>query len=218
MSTLPRRLKRAISSERKNDVRAATTPLRRKPIEPDSELLDLLFDFQTDRLDDQRCSWPVKDACSASMARRVDAILKKDGPRPMILLPSEGFRCHGWSPTDEEKEKDKNSIECKIQSDEMLMNYRRHFLNKDHENFYCLDDYLGPLLMSLRRVLANQQPSKSMRSWEEYRVIARTRQDTFWQIIPTSEFPSEDPRYCQICFKGVTRGANASRYGRRGSG
>ncbi|XP_065831953.1 uncharacterized protein [Oscarella lobularis] len=34
MSTLPRRLKRAISSERKNDVRAATTPLRRKPIDP----------------------------------------------------------------------------------------------------------------------------------------------------------------------------------------
>ena len=48
--------------------------------------------------------------------------------------------------------------------------------------------------MSVRCVLANQQPSKSTRSWEEYRVIARTRQDTFWQIIPTSEFPSEDPR------------------------
>eukprot|EP00118_Oscarella_pearsei_P003610 m.15058 g.15058 ORF g.15058 m.15058 type:complete len:807 (+) comp26140_c0_seq1:165-2585(+) len=207
MSTLPRiKLKRktSASSGKRNDViPAVPPPPPAKPksagvsARPDSELLDMLFDFQTDRLNDQRCSWPDKVGDDVSIARRVDEILQKPGPCPMVLLPKEGHWCHGWTPQLKEEPMDgesQQSLQCEIQSDEMPLYYRRHFLNKDHDNFYCHDDRLGPLLMSVRCVLVGQHSPGRQTSWEEYRVILRTKQETLSRVISSSKFSSENPR------------------------
>uniref|UniRef100_A0A183CD73 Rap-GAP domain-containing protein n=1 Tax=Globodera pallida TaxID=36090 RepID=A0A183CD73_GLOPA len=66
----------------------------------------------------------------------------------------------------------------KLETDETALCYRRHFLGKEHHNFYGLDPLMGPLVLSVRTETVSCQI--------HFRIILRTRQGTVHEIVPAS--------------------------------
>jgi hypothetical protein len=152
----------------------------------DDQFLDMLAQFQDDRLDDQRCGLPEK-------------VVPQGIPESMVVLPEEGFWCDGWvsGPSPEISDMsmaDLRNLSWEIKRDETPTYYRLQFMNKEHDNYYCKDEKLGPLLMSVRCELTSNMPGNSPDSWEDYRVILRTPTETICKVVSSSKFSSATPR------------------------
>ncbi|KAG8508312.1 LOW QUALITY PROTEIN: Rap1 GTPase-activating protein 2, partial [Galemys pyrenaicus] len=129
----------------------------------------------------------------------ISEVVEKGGPYPLIVLPQFGGY---WiedpetvgTPTSlgssvcEEEEEDSLSpstfgykLECKGEA----RAYRRHFLGKDHLNFYCTGSSLGNLLLSIK--------CEEAEGIEYLRIILRSRLKTVHERIPLaglSKLPS----------------------------
>ncbi|ELK27005.1 Rap1 GTPase-activating protein 2, partial [Myotis davidii] len=129
----------------------------------------------------------------------IDEVVEKGGPYPLIVLPQFGGY---WiedpenvgTPTSlgssicEEEEEDSFSpstfgykLECKSEA----RAYRRHFLGKDHLNFYCTGSSLGNLLLSIK--------CEEVEGIEYLRIILRSKVKTVHERIPLaglSKLPS----------------------------
>uniref|UniRef100_A0A8C0K7C1 RAP1 GTPase activating protein 2 n=1 Tax=Canis lupus dingo TaxID=286419 RepID=A0A8C0K7C1_CANLU len=129
----------------------------------------------------------------------VGEVVEKGGPYPLIVLPQFGGY---WiedpenvgTPTSlgssicEEEEEDSLSpstfgykLECKSEA----RAYRRHFLGKDHLNFYCTGSSLGNLLLSIK--------CEEAEGMEYLRIILRSKVKTVHERIPLaglSKLPS----------------------------
>uniref|UniRef100_A0A914W0Z7 Rap-GAP domain-containing protein n=1 Tax=Plectus sambesii TaxID=2011161 RepID=A0A914W0Z7_9BILA len=66
----------------------------------------------------------------------------------------------------------------KLEMDDTSRCYRRHFLGREHHDFYAWDDNLGPLILSVR--------TETISSQDHFRIMLRTRQGTVHEIIPAS--------------------------------
>ena len=66
----------------------------------------------------------------------------------------------------------------KLETDDTSHCYRRHFIGKEHHNFYGLDTNLGPLILSVR--------TETVSSQDHFRIILRTRQATYHEIVPST--------------------------------
>uniref|UniRef100_A0A914ZB62 Rap-GAP domain-containing protein n=1 Tax=Panagrolaimus superbus TaxID=310955 RepID=A0A914ZB62_9BILA len=66
----------------------------------------------------------------------------------------------------------------KLETDDTSHCYRRHFIGREHHNFYGIDNNLGPLILSVR--------TETVSSQDHFRIILRTRQGTFHEIVPSS--------------------------------
>jgi RAP1 GTPase activating protein 1 len=66
----------------------------------------------------------------------------------------------------------------KLETDETALSYRRHFLGREHHNFYGLDPVVGPLVLSVRvEPIGTQQ---------HFRIILRTQKGTVHQLVAAS--------------------------------
>lgn len=66
----------------------------------------------------------------------------------------------------------------KLETDETSHSYRRHFIGREHHNFFAKDNKLGPLVLSVRTETISQQ--------EHFRIILRTQTGTAHEIVPAS--------------------------------
>ncbi|KAL1229440.1 Rap1 GTPase-activating protein [Trichinella spiralis] len=157
------------------------------------DFLALLERLQGNRLEDQRCSWPLpssnspkeslstrKSAPNDSPRENIHEVLSRGGPFPTVVMPLHGGY---WIDTasSEEHLTESTCSSCqrlRLESDETAKLYRRHFFGKDHFNFYALDDRLGPIVLSVR--------VESTASQEYLRIILRLKTGTIHEMVPAN--------------------------------
>ncbi|XP_035757771.1 rap1 GTPase-activating protein 1 [Egretta garzetta] len=117
----------------------------------------------------------------------VHEVLGREGPFPLILLPQfggywiEGTN-HQLSGAPESPPTPAPSTRARLEGNHMAKIYRKHFLGKEHFNYYSLDPALGHLVFSLKY---DEQ--------EHLHLLLRTRTRTLHDVVPISclaEFPN----------------------------
>ncbi|KAJ6656828.1 hypothetical protein lerEdw1_003159 [Lerista edwardsae] len=120
----------------------------------------------------------------------VHEVLGREGPFPLILLPQfggywiEGTN-HDLTGILEGGQLQSPTAKVKLECNHTARLYRKHFLGKEHFNYYSVDAALGHLVFSLRHDVIGDQ--------EHLRLLLRTRRRTYHDVIPIScltEFPN----------------------------
>uniref|UniRef100_A0A3Q0RQ01 RAP1 GTPase activating protein a n=1 Tax=Amphilophus citrinellus TaxID=61819 RepID=A0A3Q0RQ01_AMPCI len=137
--------------------------------------------LQGNRMDEQRCTFPPPLK-----------VLGRKSPFPLILLPQfggywiEGTN-HELSQTGDTEPLQPLSpnTRTKLECNTMATLFRKHFLGKEHFNYYSVDSALGHLVFSLKYEVIGDQ--------EHLRLMLRTKLKTYHDVIPIScltEFPN----------------------------
>uniref|UniRef100_A0A7N6FKI9 Rap-GAP domain-containing protein n=1 Tax=Anabas testudineus TaxID=64144 RepID=A0A7N6FKI9_ANATE len=130
------------------------------------------------RMDEQRCTFPPPLK-----------VLGRKSPFPLILLPQfggywiEGTN-HELSDTEQLQPLSPNT-RTKLECNTTATLYRKHFLGKEHFNYYSVDSALGHLVFSIKYDVIGDQ--------EHLRLMLRTKLKTYHDVIPIScltEFPN----------------------------
>ncbi|XP_054662463.1 rap1 GTPase-activating protein 1-like isoform X8 [Grus americana] len=150
--------------------------------------------MQGSRLDEQRCSLPapLKTEEEYIPYPSIHEVLQKGWPYPLIILPQfGGYWIEGTSHNLSSLSPTLPDIpfplsgKVKLESDPTAKLYRKHFLGKEHQNFYSSDMSLGYLVLSVKYEQIEKQ--------ENLRLLLRTRMGTKHDLIPISclnEFPN----------------------------
>uniref|UniRef100_A0A674KG23 RAP1 GTPase activating protein n=1 Tax=Terrapene triunguis TaxID=2587831 RepID=A0A674KG23_9SAUR len=138
-----------------------------------------------------RCSGePVSVPQCSFLASLSLQVLGREGPFPLILLPQfggywiEGTN-HELTSIPETESLPSPTSKVKLECNHMARIYRKHFLGKEHFNYYSLDTALGHLVFSLKYDVIGDQ--------EHLRLLLRTKCRTYHDVIPIScltEFPN----------------------------
>ncbi|XP_067826552.1 rap1 GTPase-activating protein 1 isoform X2 [Heptranchias perlo] len=144
------------------------------------------------RMDEQRCPLPppLKTEEDYIPYPSVHEVLQRETPYPIILLPQfggywiEGTN-HEITSSPETDQLSSPPSKLKLQCNTIAKLYRKHFLGKEHFNYYCIDSALGHLVFSLKYDVIGDQ--------EHLRLLLRTKYKTYQDVIPIScltEFPN----------------------------
>ncbi|KAM5248680.1 LOW QUALITY PROTEIN: rap1 GTPase-activating protein 1 [Ctenodactylus gundi] len=157
-----------------------------------TDLFAMIEKMQGSRMDEQRCSFPppLKTEEDYIPYPSVHEVLGREGPFPLILLPQfggywiEGTN-HEITSTPETEQLPSPTTKVKLECNPTARIYRKHFLGKEHFNYYSLDTALGHLVFSLKYDVIGDQ--------EHLRLLLRTKCRTYHDVIPIScltEFPN----------------------------
>lgn len=141
-------------------------------------------------MDEQRYSLPppLKTEEDYIPYPSVHEVLGREGPFPLILLPQfGGYWIEGTNHDLSQLSDPENSQspKVKLESNHTARLYRKHFLGKEHFNYYSVDAALGHLVFSLKYDVIGDQ--------EHLRLLLRTKNQTYHDVIPIScltEFPN----------------------------
>lgn len=135
----------------------------------------------------------------------VKKILSNPGPYPQIVVVAKGEECGFWLDGAVELETLENNdsfiynnianVESKLETDdEAALSYRKHFLGREHHNFYALDPLLGPLVLSVRvdssPSNASNSPKMQLQQQQNFRIILRSRLGTKHSLVSSTSFNS----------------------------
>ncbi|XP_032444079.1 rap1 GTPase-activating protein 1-like isoform X5 [Xiphophorus hellerii] len=146
------------------------------------------------RMDEQRCAFPppLKTEEDYIPYPSVHEVLGRKSPFPLILLPQfggywiEGTNHELSEAGDPEQHRPPSpSSRTKLECNTTATLYRKHFLGKEHFNYYSLDSSLGHLVFSIKYDEIGDQ--------EHLRLMLRTKLKTYQDVIPIScltEFPN----------------------------
>ncbi|XP_044794082.1 rap1 GTPase-activating protein 1 isoform X4 [Bubalus bubalis] len=157
-----------------------------------TDLFEMIEKMQGSRMDEQRCSFPppLKTEEDYIPYPSVHEVLGREGPFPLILLPQfggywiEGTN-HEITSIPETETLQSPTTKVKLECNHTARLYRKHFLGKEHFNYYSLDTALGHLVFSLKYDVIGDQ--------EHLRLLLRTKCRTYHDVIPIScltEFPN----------------------------
>uniref|UniRef100_A0A3B3SD05 RAP1 GTPase activating protein a n=1 Tax=Paramormyrops kingsleyae TaxID=1676925 RepID=A0A3B3SD05_9TELE len=144
-----------------------------------------LFILQSNRMDEQRCAFPPP-----LKVQPISQVLGRKSPFPLILLPQfggywiEGTN-HELSCAADPEQVVSPTSRIKLECNTMAVIYRKHFLGKEHFNYYSVDSVLGHLVFSVKYDVIGDQ--------EHLRLLLRTKMKTYHDVIPIScltEFPN----------------------------
>ncbi|XP_078498676.1 rap1 GTPase-activating protein 1 isoform X1 [Lissotriton helveticus] len=155
-----------------------------------SDLFEMIEKMQGSRMDEQRCSLPppLKTEEDYIPYPSVHEVLGREGPFPLILLPQ--FGGYWIEGTNHElislqETQSPSTTKMKLECNHLARIYRKHFLGKEHFNYYCMDAALGHLVFSMKYDVIGDQ--------EHLRLLLRTKCKTYHDVIPIScltEFPN----------------------------
>ncbi|XP_076022769.1 rap1 GTPase-activating protein 1 isoform X4 [Genypterus blacodes] len=146
------------------------------------------------RMDEQRCTFPptLKTEEDYIPYPSVHEVLGRRSPFPLILLPQfggywiEGTNHELSDAADAEQLQPLSpNTRTKLECNTTATLYRKHFLGKEHFNYYSVDNALGHLVFSLKYDVIGDQ--------EHLRLMLRTKLKTYHDVIPIScltEFPN----------------------------
>ncbi|XP_061075436.1 rap1 GTPase-activating protein 1 isoform X2 [Conger conger] len=147
---------------------------------------------QKGRMDEDRSALPppLKTEEDYIPYPSVHEVLGRKSPFPLILLPQfGGYWIEGTNHELRDAPHPENmpspSSRVQLDTSTSAMVYRKHFLGKEHFNFYSMDSELGHLVFSIRYDVIGDQ--------EHLRLILRSRLKTYQDVIPIScltEFPN----------------------------
>ncbi|XP_048374963.1 rap1 GTPase-activating protein 1 isoform X3 [Sphaerodactylus townsendi] len=170
----------------------ASLPRRASADQSNTELFEMIEKFQGSRMDEQRCSFPppLKTEEDYIPYPSVHEVLGREGPFPLILLPQFGGywiegTSHDLTGPFEVEQLQSPTTKVKLECNHMATIYRKHFLGKEHFNYYSVDAALGHLVFSLKYDVIGDQ--------EHLRLLLRTKCRTYHDVIPIScltEFPN----------------------------
>uniref|UniRef100_A0A673LPG0 Rap1 GTPase-activating protein 1-like n=1 Tax=Sinocyclocheilus rhinocerous TaxID=307959 RepID=A0A673LPG0_9TELE len=143
-------------------------------------------------MDEQRCTLPppLKTEEDYIPYPSVHEVLGRKTPFPLILLPQfggywiEGTNHELSNVIDLDQLLSPNS-RFKQECNTTAKIYRKHFLGKEHFNYYTVDSALGHLVFSMKYDVIGDQ--------EHLRLMLRTKMKTYHDVIPIScltEFPN----------------------------
>uniref|UniRef100_A0A3Q3WQI9 Rap-GAP domain-containing protein n=1 Tax=Mola mola TaxID=94237 RepID=A0A3Q3WQI9_MOLML len=148
--------------------------------------------MQGSRMDEQRCSLPppLKTEEDYIPYPSVHEVLGRTSPFPLILLPQfGGYWIEGTNhePKDlpEADQPPGPTSHVKLETNSTAKIYRKHFMGKEHFNYYTMDASLGHLVFSMKYDVIGDQ--------EHLRLMLRTKSKTYHDEIPIScltEFPN----------------------------
>ncbi|KAM4738067.1 rap1 GTPase-activating protein 1 isoform 3-T4 [Anableps anableps] len=168
------------------------------PLEP--QLLQRELTYSTSplhkgsRMDEQRCAFPppLKTEEDYIPYPSVHEVLGRKSPFPLILLPQfGGYWIEGTNHElreagdPEHHQPPSPNSRTKLECNTTATLYRKHFLGKEHFNYYSLDSSLGHLVFSIKYDEIGDQ--------EHLRLMLRTKLKTHHDVIPIScltEFPN----------------------------
>ncbi|XP_072223884.1 rap1 GTPase-activating protein 1-like isoform X10 [Leuresthes tenuis] len=164
------------------------------PFHKTTDLLEMIEKMQGSRMDEQRCTFPppLKTEEDYIPYPSVHEVLGRKSPFPLILLPQFGGYWiegtdHELSDTwvTEQPQPPSPNTRTKLECKTTATIYRKHFLGKEHFNYYSVDGALGHLVFSLKYDVIGDQ--------EHLRLMLRTKLKTYHDVIPIScltEFPN----------------------------
>ncbi|XP_015228998.1 PREDICTED: rap1 GTPase-activating protein 1 isoform X7 [Cyprinodon variegatus] len=159
-----------------------------------TDLFEMIEKMQGSRMDEQRCTFPptLKTEEDYIPYPSVHEVLGRKSPFPLILLPQfggywiEGMNHELSEAGDPEHHRPPSpNSRTKLECNTMATHYRKHFLGKEHFNYYSLDSSLGHLVFSIKYDEIGDQ--------EHLRLMLRTKLKTYYDVIPIScltEFPN----------------------------
>ncbi|XP_050967377.1 rap1 GTPase-activating protein 1 isoform X1 [Labeo rohita] len=153
----------------------------------------LLKVWKSSRMDEQRCTLPppLKTEEDYIPYPSVHEVLGRTGPLPLILLPQfggywiEGTNHDLGSSSTPEEPPPCPASQVKLETNSIAKIYRKHFLGKEHFNYYSVDSALGHLVFSVKYDVIGDQ--------EHLRLLLRSKYKTYHDVIPIScltEFPN----------------------------
>ncbi|XP_043532276.1 rap1 GTPase-activating protein 1 isoform X10 [Chiloscyllium plagiosum] len=157
-----------------------------------TDFFEMIEKMQGCRMDEQRCSLPppLKTEEDYIPYPSVHEVLQREAPYPIILLPQfggywiEGTN-HEIRSLPETEQLSSPASKLKLECNSIAKLYRKHFLGKEHFNYYCVDSALGHLVFSLKYDVIGDQ--------EHLRLLLRTKHKTYQDVVPIScltEFPN----------------------------
>ncbi|PWA31811.1 hypothetical protein CCH79_00006574, partial [Gambusia affinis] len=159
-----------------------------------TDLFEMIEKMQGSRMDEQRCAFPppLKTEEDYIPYPSVHEVLGRKSPFPLILLPQfGGYWIEGTNHelseagNPEQHRPPSPSSRTKLECNTTATLYRKHFLGKEHFNYYSLDSSLGHLVFSIKYDEIGDQ--------EHLRLMLRTKLKTYQDVIPIScltEFPN----------------------------
>ncbi|KAM7005976.1 rap1 GTPase-activating protein 1 isoform 4-T4 [Tautogolabrus adspersus] len=166
--------------------------LKRRCLSDSSDLFAMIERMQGCRMDEQRCPLPppLKTEEDYIPYPSVHEVLGRRSPFPLILLPQfggywiEGTN-HEPKDTPDAEQPPCPTTQVKLETNSMAKIYRKHFMGKEHFNYYTMDAALGHLVFSMKYDVIGDQ--------EHLRLMLRTKVKTYHDVIPIScltEFPN----------------------------
>ncbi|XP_056445104.1 rap1 GTPase-activating protein 1-like isoform X6 [Gadus chalcogrammus] len=160
-----------------------------------TDLFKMIEKVQGNRMDEQRCTFPptLKTEEDYIPYPSVHEILGRKSPFPLILLPQfggywiEGTH-HEMTPGQPLRVPSPDA-RTKLESNTTGKIFRKHFLGKEHFNYYSVDNALGQLVFSLKYDIIGDQ--------EHLRLMLRTKLKTYCDVFPTSCL-TETPNVVQM--------------------
>ncbi|XP_058017293.1 rap1 GTPase-activating protein 1 isoform X4 [Ahaetulla prasina] len=159
------------------------------PHPKNTELFAMIEKMQGNRMDEQRCAFPppLKTEEDYIPYPSVHEVLGREAPFPLILLPQFGGYWIEGTNHDLAELPELQSPGCKVklECNHLARVYRKHFLGKEHFNYYSVDAALGHLVFSLKYDVIGDQ--------EHLRLLLRTKSRSYHDVIPIScltEFPN----------------------------
>uniref|UniRef100_A0A8C1G6K0 Rap-GAP domain-containing protein n=1 Tax=Cyprinus carpio TaxID=7962 RepID=A0A8C1G6K0_CYPCA len=157
-----------------------------------TDLFEMIEKMQSNRMDEQRCTFPppLKTEEDYIPYPSVHEVLGRKSPFPLILLPQfggywiEGTNHELSNGIDLDQLLSPNS-RFKLECNTTAKIYRKHYLGKEHFNYYTVDSALGHLVFSMKYDVIGDQ--------EHLRLMLRTKMKTYHDVIPIScltEFPN----------------------------
>ncbi|XP_039223654.1 rap1 GTPase-activating protein 1 isoform X1 [Crotalus tigris] len=170
--------------------RRISSPLHPTVLHPkNTELFAMIEKMQGNRMDEQRCAFPppLKTEEDYIPYPSVHEVLGREAPFPLILLPQFGGYWIEGTNHDLLDLAEIQSPGCKVklECNHLARVYRKHFLGKEHFNYYSVDGALGHLVFSLKYDVIGDQ--------EHLRLLLRTKSRSYHDVIPIScltEFPN----------------------------
>ncbi|XP_051269619.1 rap1 GTPase-activating protein 1 isoform X10 [Dicentrarchus labrax] len=157
-----------------------------------SDLFAMIERIQGCRMDEQRCPLPppLKTEEDYIPYPSVHEVLGRTSPFPLILLPQFGGYWIEGTNHEPKDPPEADQLPCpashiKLETNSIAKIYRKHFMGKEHFNYYTMDAALGHLVFSMKYDVIGDQ--------EHLRLMLRTKLKTYHDVIPIScltEFPN----------------------------
>ncbi|XP_029907493.1 rap1 GTPase-activating protein 1 isoform X2 [Myripristis murdjan] len=167
-------------------------PLPPPALSKTSDLFAMIERMQGSRMDEQRCPLPppLKREEDYIPYPSVHEVLGRTGPFPLILLPQFGGYWIEGTNHEPKDPPEADPLPCpashiKLETNSTAKIYRKHFMGKEHFNYYTMDAALGHLVFSMKYDVIGDQ--------EHLRLMLRTKLKTYHDVIPIScltEFPN----------------------------
>ncbi|XP_028308056.1 rap1 GTPase-activating protein 1-like isoform X6 [Gouania willdenowi] len=183
-----------ISATLESQLVQPTIPYTASPFHKTTDLFAMIEKMQGNRMDEQRCTFPptLKTEEDYIPYPSVHEVLGRKGSFPLILLPQFGgywiegtnHKLSDTSDTEQLRPPSPNT-RTKLECNTTATLFRKHFLGKEHFNYYSVDAALGHLVFSLKYDVIGDQ--------EHLRLMLRTKLKTCQDVIPIScltEFPN----------------------------